>query len=162
MTSTPRRYRRVSQAGSPLTGQDQCFMLAHHHKNLVASWKHAQNRGCTMDQRNSRHSQDGQDAPRPKRSRTDQQSNSDTGDRSFTPDVLDKTVIAVPLLEILKKEDETAAEEKDHGRPAQAPPIIIDLNLEFAGGRKEARKEVLKPHPSSHRKRQRPDEARID
>jgi serine protease AprX len=95
-----------------------------------------------MDQRHSRNSQDGQDAPRPKRSRTNQQSNSDTGDRSFTRDVLDKTVIAVPLLEILAQEDRETRKKKT--RSDQLHPIIIDLNLEFRGGRREARQEVLK------------------
>jgi serine protease AprX len=52
----------------------------------------------------------------------------------FTPDVLDKTVIAIPLL----AEIEQHKDDADYRHP-----IIIDLNLEFAGGRKEARKEVL-------------------
>jgi subtilisin family serine protease len=64
-----------------------------------------------------------------------------TGERPFTPDVLDKTVIAVPLLDILEKEE---ARQRATGDRPQRHAIIIDLNLEFAGGRKGARDEVLK------------------
>ena len=65
-------------------------------------------------------------------------------DRPFTPDVLDKTVIAVPLLDILEKEDKETQEKGTGSAQPVRHPIIIDLNLEFPGGRKEARKEVLK------------------
>ena len=65
-------------------------------------------------------------------------------DRLFTPDVLDKTVIAVPLLDILEKEAESARQKKITGGQPERHPIIIDLNLEFPGGRKGAREEVLK------------------
>jgi hypothetical protein len=41
-----------------------------------------------------------------------------TSDRPFTPDVLDKTVIAVPLLDILEKED--ARQKETGGQPV--PP----------------------------------------
>lgn len=65
-------------------------------------------------------------------------------DRPFTPDVLDKTVIAVPLLDILDKDEEAAREKKTTGGQRERHAIIIDLNLEFPGGRKGARGEVLK------------------
>lgn len=65
-------------------------------------------------------------------------------DRPFTPDVLDKTVIAVPLLDILDKDEEAARQKKTTGGQPERHPIIIDLNLEFPGGRKGAREEVLK------------------
>ena len=62
----------------------------------------------------------------------------DTGERPFTPDVLDKTVIAVPLLDILAKEEQEAQQKKTTSDQPQRHPVIIDLNLEFPGGRKRA------------------------
>ncbi len=54
--------------------------------------------------------------------------------------VLDKTVIAIPLLEALQSEREELAKKPNlHPR---LHPIIIDLNLEFPGGRGAARDEV--------------------
>lgn len=83
-----------------------------------------------------------------------------TSDRPFTPDVLDKTVIAVPLLDILEKEE---ARQKETGDQPQRHPIIIDLNLEFAGGRKRARDEVLKTLiPQAIKNVNAPDGPRID
>ncbi|HEY7315932.1 MAG TPA: S8 family peptidase [Candidatus Binatia bacterium] len=52
--------------------------------------------------------------------------------KPFTPEVLDRTVIAVPLLDKIKKDGEAALQ-----------PIIIDLNLDYPGGRQEARKRAL-------------------
>jgi serine protease AprX len=95
-----------------------------------------------MDKRDFPSSRDSQDARRPKRSQADQQNDSDKRDRrAFTPDVLDKTVIAIPLLDILKKEEEAIKAGIDMPK---RHPIIIDLNLEFPGGRQKAREEVLK------------------
>lgn len=51
----------------------------------------------------------------------------------FTPEVLDKTIIAIPLLKDIK----------DKGVDALFD-IIIDLNLNFPGGRKEASMQVIK------------------
>jgi len=51
----------------------------------------------------------------------------------FTPETLDKTVIAIPLLLMLKKDKEN---------PSKPFPVIIDLNLEYPEGREEARKWV--------------------
>jgi len=55
--------------------------------------------------------------------------------------VLDKTVIAIPLLEIL--EGERKELEKDKARKPQVHAIIIDLNLDYPGGRAKAREYVL-------------------
>jgi len=61
----------------------------------------------------------------------------------FVPENLDRTVIAIPLLKELKKEDDGEADPKPHN-------VIIDLNLEFPGdsefpgGRNGARDWVIK------------------
>jgi len=55
--------------------------------------------------------------------------------KPFTPEVLDKTVIAIPLLEILK-----ADEAQPQPRPPQ--PIIIDINLEYREGPVAARRRI--------------------
>jgi subtilisin family serine protease len=60
--------------------------------------------------------------------------------KPFTPEVLDKTVIAVPLLEILKVEKKQLQE--DPNRKPAVHSVIIDLNLEYPRGRDEARKVV--------------------
>ena len=54
------------------------------------------------------------------------------GREPFTPKVLDKTVIAIPLLERIQRDSE------------QAIDVIIDLNLEFAGGVPNARQQVFR------------------
>lgn len=56
-------------------------------------------------------------------------------------DVLDKTVIARPLLDILAAERELLNAEPS-ARPA-LHAVIIDLNLEYPGGRREAAKTVI-------------------
>jgi subtilisin family serine protease len=60
--------------------------------------------------------------------------------KPFTPEVLDRTVIAVPLLEILNSEKILL--EQDPNRVPELHAVIIDLNLEYPGGRDEARKQV--------------------
>jgi serine protease AprX len=65
---------------------------------------------------------------------------SDPTHKPFTPEVLDKTVIAVPLLEILKVEKKQLQE--DPNRKPAVHSVIIDLNLEYPRGRDEARKVV--------------------
>ncbi|HEY2906447.1 MAG TPA: hypothetical protein VGJ29_11160, partial [Vicinamibacterales bacterium] len=55
--------------------------------------------------------------------------------KPFTPEVLDKTVIAIPLLEILKAED-----AQPQPRPPQ--PVIIDINLEYREGPIAARRRI--------------------
>jgi serine protease AprX len=65
---------------------------------------------------------------------------SDPKEQFFTPETLDSTVIAIPLLKKLKKDREELKKN-----PAQKPqrfPVIIDLNLKFPGGRDGARKWV--------------------
>lgn len=82
--------------------------------------------------------------------------------RTFTPEVLDKTVIALPLLEVLKAEEEAKARLealRKKGRKSAADraeiealektagvlhPVIIDLNLFYPGGRQAARERVEK------------------
>jgi serine protease AprX len=55
---------------------------------------------------------------------------------SFVPQTLDRTVIAIPLLNELE-------EEKRHPvSPPKLYAVIIDLNLEYPGGRDQARKWV--------------------
>lgn len=56
---------------------------------------------------------------------------SDPTKKPFTPEVLDRTVIAVPLLEKIKTEGE-----------AKVQSIIIDLNLDYHGGREAARQQA--------------------
>lgn len=60
---------------------------------------------------------------------------SDAKKPHFTPETLDRTVIAIPLLRELAKEG------RKHGK---LRAIIIDLNLEFPGGRNQARVYVTK------------------
>ncbi len=62
----------------------------------------------------------------------------------FEPAVLDKTVIAMPLLEMMEDDDK---EQQSSGPAAQAPTlfsVIIDLNLRFDGDRDEAAQRVAK------------------
>ena len=58
---------------------------------------------------------------------------SDPTKKPFTPEVLDRTVIAIPLLDQIKKDGETKLQ-----------PIIIDLNLDYHGGREAARAQAQK------------------
>src|SRR5215510_9398736 len=60
----------------------------------------------------------------------------DPTQKPFTPEVLDKTVIAIPLLEILRKEGKR--------KPRALHPIIIDINLEYREGRGAARERITK------------------
>jgi subtilisin family serine protease len=56
----------------------------------------------------------------------------------FTPEVLDRTIIAIPLLRILKAEKPPAP-----GSEPETHPVIIDLNLLYpVDGRRGARKRV--------------------
>ena len=56
----------------------------------------------------------------------------------FTPRVLDKTVIAIPLLDILEEEEK---KKKKGGKP-EPQLVIIDINLEYREGPAEARERV--------------------
>lgn len=61
-------------------------------------------------------------------------------DKPFTPEVLDRSVIAAPLQDMLKREDQ--ALKTDPATPRRMYHVIIDLHLEYPGGRKAARKRV--------------------
>jgi serine protease AprX len=63
---------------------------------------------------------------------------SNPNERGFTPQVLDRTVIAIPLLKILEEEEK---KKKEDQKPI---PVIIDLNLEHHHGRAGARAVVWK------------------
>jgi serine protease AprX len=63
--------------------------------------------------------------------RSSDRSQNDPREKPFTPDTLDRTIIAIPLLD--KIDEEGAGEIQD---------IIIDVNLEYPGGRKRAREVV--------------------
>ena len=66
---------------------------------------------------------------------------SDPKEQFFTPETLDSTVIAIPLLKKLK-----ADRERREQNPTEKPqlfPVIIDLNLKYPGGRDGARKWVI-------------------
>lgn len=59
----------------------------------------------------------------------------------FTPEVLDRTVISIPLLDVLRRED--AVLERDPSRPPDVYDVVIDINLEYEGGREAARQRVM-------------------
>jgi serine protease AprX len=65
---------------------------------------------------------------------------SDPHRKPFVPEVLDRTAIAIPLLKELKAEDEAIAKGTQSTRKVY--DVIIDLHLEYPGGRDEARKRV--------------------
>jgi arylsulfatase A-like enzyme len=59
--------------------------------------------------------------------------------KRFDPSQLDRTVIAIPLVErMARMEGERAA-----GEAPPVHPVVIDLNLDFAGGREAARQFVI-------------------
>lgn len=77
---------------------------------------------------------------------------SDPRKKPFTPEVLDRSAIAKPLQNKLEAEDEKLKNDPDARR--EIYPVIIDLHLEYPGGRKGARKRVgqlleaiFKEHP---------------
>jgi serine protease AprX len=61
---------------------------------------------------------------------------SDPQQKPFTPESLDRTVIAIPLLKTLEAEAAGTITPTSH-------KVIIDLNLEFPGGREAARNWVI-------------------
>ncbi len=65
----------------------------------------------------------------------------DSQNKPFEPRTLDRTVIALPLLEILQKEK--VEREKNRQLPVTLHQVIIDLNLDYPGGREEARRWVI-------------------
>ena len=58
-------------------------------------------------------------------------------EKPFVPEDLDRTVIAIPLLKQLEEEKENQA--KNPNLLPEIHKVIIDLNLEFPGGRQQAR-----------------------
>jgi subtilisin family serine protease len=65
-----------------------------------------------------------------------------TGGERFTPEVLDSTTIAIPLLQTIKAEAEAARTQEHYVPPVL--DVMIDLNLEYPDGREEAREQVLR------------------
>ena len=55
---------------------------------------------------------------------------------SFNPRVLDKTTIALPLLQTIRDIEQGK-------RPDDPIPVILDVNLEFRPGREKAQKELI-------------------
>jgi subtilisin family serine protease len=68
---------------------------------------------------------------------------SDPKKKPFTPEVMDRTVIAIPLLNQLKKERDEHKDEPGY-RLKKVYDVIIDLHLKYPGGRSEARKQTKK------------------
>jgi subtilisin family serine protease len=67
---------------------------------------------------------------------------SDPQKKPFLPEILDRTAIAIPLLKELKAEDEATKKGKQSARKNY--DVIIDLHLEYPGGREGARERVTK------------------
>lgn len=63
---------------------------------------------------------------------TEELEDTESDEKGFLPEVLDRTVIAIPLLRDLKKKE-------NKGKVFR---IVIDLNIEFRGGREGARRRV--------------------
>src|SRR6266480_406106 len=66
-----------------------------------------------------------------KKSKAQKLQASDPGQKPFDPEVLDRTVIAIPLLRDLAR------------NPSKTYDVIIDLNLGYRGGRDKAQKRVM-------------------
>jgi serine protease AprX len=80
---------------------------------------------------------------------TADQSQERVGDEPFTPRVLDKTVIAIPLLERIRRD------------PAELHPVIIDVNLEYPGGRTLAKNRVFELYSLALKVSNRPDDQHL-
>ena len=59
---------------------------------------------------------------------SDQRAEEENGIKRFDPRILDRSVIAIPLLEEIKKDDN------------EVHAVIIDVNLDYGEGREAARK----------------------
>src|ERR1700751_643737 len=59
---------------------------------------------------------------------SDQRAEEENGIKRFDPRILDRSVIAIPLLEEIKKDDN------------EVQAVIIDVNLDYGEGREAARK----------------------
>lgn len=64
---------------------------------------------------------------------TDPRADANPAKKPFTPEILDKTVIAIPLLNILQDSSQP---------PGTLHPIIIDINLQYRDGRPAARQRI--------------------
>jgi len=66
--------------------------------------------------------------------------------KGFDPTILDRTVIAIPLLDKIEQEEKeaAAARRKKVDRPPAVFPLIIDLNLNYPGGRRDAEAQILR------------------
>ena len=65
--------------------------------------------------------------------------------QAFREQTLDKTVIAIPLLLRIRREERLRREREDAGKPPtprRVFPVIIDLNLAFKGAREGAKRKV--------------------
>ncbi|MEG3439790.1 S8 family peptidase [Pannus brasiliensis CCIBt3594] len=82
-------------------------------------------------------SEGGSSAPKPRKPRSSRSPKpvpeEEPFSNQFNPEVLDKMVIALPLMEIL---------QKDSGDEDKTYDVIIDLNLEYPGGRSKARERI--------------------
>src|SRR5258708_22398318 len=67
----------------------------------------------------------------PRGRRPSAQSESDPTEKPFTPETLDRTTIAIPLLDRIEREGVDKIQN-----------VIIDVNLEYPGGRRKAREDV--------------------
>lgn len=75
--------------------------------------------------------------PQAKLPRTPKLTQTDPNKKPFTPEILDRTVIAIPLIEMFRQELERI--RQDSNRPPELYPVIIDVNLEYHLGRSAAR-----------------------
>jgi serine protease AprX len=61
-----------------------------------------------------------------------------SGRPGFTPEVLDRTIVSIPLLARFKEEEQRRAD--DPARPPELYDVVIDVNLEYAGSRESVRR----------------------
>ncbi|HEX6292703.1 MAG TPA: S8 family peptidase [Herpetosiphonaceae bacterium] len=78
-------------------------------------------------------------ATAPRRQR--QRARRDESQKEFQPKVLDRTVIAIPLLKLFEAEPQRR--RKTRATEPEVYAVIIDLNLDFPGTRLEARRQAL-------------------
>lgn len=76
----------------------------------------------------------------------------------FLPEVLDKTVIAIPLLNMLNEEKE----DLERGETPRLFSVVLDLNLEFEGGRDAARQRAIQLVEKAIQTKGRSEAQRID
>jgi serine protease AprX len=74
----------------------------------------------------------------------------------FLPEVLDKTVIAIPLLKMLE------AEDLERGKRPTLFPVVLDLNLQFEGGRDAARERAMELVERAIERKGKSQDQRID